>query len=72
MERKRRFLHETAPVREYTTYQSASPTHSHDDRTPRVRDDGTDDYKPPPPPGTDAPPPPPRSDDDDPDTFGDW
>ena len=40
-------------------------------RSPRVRDDGTDDYKPPPPPGSDdKPPPPPPSDDSD--TFGDW
>ena len=42
-------------------------------RSPRVRDDGVDDYRPPPPPGGDvgpaAPPPPPA---DAPDTFGDW
>jgi len=40
-------------------------------RTPRIRDDGTDDYKPPPPPGGGDAPPPPR-DPPDSDTFGDW
>jgi hypothetical protein len=43
-------------------------------RSPRVPEDGVDDYKPPPPPGSDlgpsAPPPPPA--DDTPDSFGDW
>ncbi|MBX3462492.1 MAG: polynucleotide adenylyltransferase PcnB [Planctomycetes bacterium] len=42
-------------------------------RSPRVPQDGVDDYRPPPPPGGDsgpsAPPPPPPRDDD---TFGDW
>jgi len=43
-------------------------------RSPRVPEDGVDDYRPPPPPGSDAPPvpPPPTSDQDSPDTFGDW
>lgn len=43
-------------------------------RSPRVPEDGIDDYRPPPPPGSDAPPvpPPPPSGDDSPDTFGDW
>ena len=42
-------------------------------KSPRVPEDGVDDYRPPPPPGSDAPPaptPPPSS--DSPDTFGDW
>ena len=43
-------------------------------RSPRVPEDGVDDYRPPPPPGSDAgpsaPPPPPPT--DTPDTFGDW
>lgn len=42
-------------------------------RSPRVPEDGIDDYKPPPPPGSEpspmAPPAPPA---DEPDTFGDW
>lgn len=42
-------------------------------RSPRVPDDGVDDYRPPPPPGSDgAPPPPPPPSNDTPDTFGDW
>lgn len=42
-------------------------------RSPRVPEDGVDDYKPPPPPGSDAPPPPPPpANNDSPDTFGDW
>ncbi len=42
-------------------------------RSPRVPDDGVDDYRPPPPPGTDGPPPPPpTAPNDAPDTFGDW
>ncbi len=44
-------------------------------RSPRVPEDGVDDYRPPPPPGSDqgpgAPPPPPPRDAPD-DTFGDW
>jgi len=43
-------------------------------RSPRVPEDGVDDYRPPPPPGDAggpaAPPPPPPA--DTPDTFGDW
>ena len=43
-------------------------------RSPRVPEDGVDDYRPPPPPGSDlgpAPPPPPPAPEG-PDTFGDW
>jgi hypothetical protein len=41
-------------------------------RSPRVPDDGADEYRPPPPPGSDAPPPPPAPRNDSPDSFGDW
>lgn len=41
-------------------------------RSPRVPDDGVDDYKPPPPGGDAPPPPPPPANNDSPDTFGDW
>ena len=43
-------------------------------RSPRVPDDGVDDYRPPPPPGSDSGPsaPPPAPPSDDRDSFGDW